>query len=119
MHVPANERNYHIFYQVLAAAAAGNPWVAERYSVQENNGGSLTDTSFTILGGAAADSVTGLIQMHDFNGREVDEATRFEQTIESLEGSGFSKADIGTILDVIVGLLFLGNVEFEHADESE
>lgn len=24
VHVPANERNYHIFYQVLAAHAAGN-----------------------------------------------------------------------------------------------
>ena len=119
MHVPGDERNYHIFYQVLAAAAAGNPWVAERYAAVESGGGGLSDTRFTILGGAAANSVTGLIQMHDFNGREVDEATRFEQTIESLEGSGFSKADIGAILDVIVGLLFLGNVEFEHADESE
>lgn len=62
VHLPDNERNFHIFYQVLAAFAANNPRVT-KYD-------DIGDTSFKILG-------TGPSKMHDFNGNEVDEATRF------------------------------------------
>ena len=61
VHLPENERNFHIFYQVLAAVAANNPRVT-KYGIG--------DTSFKILG-------TGPSKMHDFNGNEVDEAARF------------------------------------------
>ena len=108
VHVPTNERNYHIFYQVLAAFAANNPRVT-RYG----EGGGLSDTSFKILG-------TGPSQIQDFNGVPIDEAIRFEQTISSLEGSGFSTVEISSILDGIVGLMHLGNVEFvEPEDDSD
>ena len=55
--------------------------------------------------------------MNDFNGNKVDEAKRFSQTISSLEDSGFSIFEIQGIFDVVVGIMHLGNVEFDNEDE--
>ena len=64
VHVPSNERNYHIFYQLMAAVSAGNSMVMERYA-----GSGLADADFeaeTILGSAFTEGGPAIV--HDFNG---------------------------------------------------
>lgn len=96
----------------MAACAGANPYLAK----YKESG--LGETNFNIVGGSSASQLTQLT-IHDFNGLEVDEAERFEQTIKSLKSSGFLDSEITSILDVIVGILFLGNIQFEENQDTE
>ena len=54
--------------------------------------------------------------MVDFNGQKVEEAKNFEETCTALNRSGFTYDEIENIVDVIIAILFLGNVELVGND---
>lgn len=99
------ERNYHIFYQLIAGARQYG------WSDLQLHAGSQ---AFSIL---RCDNVEGL-DTRDFED--------FEATVTSLKDLGIGAAQITSIWRLLAGLLHLGNVEFvpskqkeEHATLSE
>ena len=104
MHLGQNERNYHIFYQVLAAIEAGDNRLS-KYALE-----SVDPTHFKILG-------NGPFDIQDFNGEPINEAQHFEQTILAMNRSGFSYDEIENVIDVIIAVLYLGNVSINGHDD--
>ena len=93
--LPQNERNYHIFYQVLAAMRAGDDRLS-KYQLR------ATDTcSYKILGRKN-------FEVTDFNGNLVDESKSFDTTIQAMSRSGFTYEEIENIIDVVIAILFIG-----------
>ena len=92
------ERNYHIFYQLLAAARAGSPLL-------EGLGLESGSRSFIYLGNRDATTDT------------ISDATSFENTCECLAQVGVSVEDQKALFGVIAGVLHLGNVQFEEKGE--
>lgn len=91
---PETERNYHIFYQLLAGAP----------SSERKNLGLADASTFTYLnqGGAASSSITG-----------VDDAEEFRATQEALSTVGIAVERQWQIFKVLAALLHLGNMEIK------
>ena len=109
VHVPQGERNYHFFYYLLAMSKieVSGDTVDPRLEKYQLDG---DPRKFKILG-------DGPYDLLDFNGQAVDEKARFNSTLESLLRSGFSESEVEGICDVIVALLYLGNVNFDPNEE--
>ena len=43
----------------------------------------------------------------------MDDALEFKTTLQCMKNIGFSDEEIEGILDIVVGILFLGNLQFE------
>ena len=84
-----NERNFHIFYQVMACKE-----MAKRYGLGDPKDYRYTSQSglYTIAG--------------------VNDATDFQLTLDCMKNVGFTQQEISQILDIIVAILNLGNVDF-------
>ena len=93
--LPQNERNYHIFYQVLAAINAGD----ERLSKYQLS--NADPRSYSILG-------RQIPQLTDFNGNLVDESKSFDDTIQAMSRSGFTREEIENVIDVVIAVLIVG-----------
>jgi myosin heavy subunit len=87
------ERNYHIFYQLLAAGDA-DPELQERLKLQDPELFSLTGQSGCI-------HVEGISDEKDF-----------EELMEALTVVHFSDDEKETILRIVAGVLHFGNVKF-------
>ncbi|KAJ2332627.1 Myosin type-2 heavy chain 1, partial [Coemansia sp. RSA 2673] len=102
---PATERNYHVFYQLLQAAAAGDLADAgERLGLARDDGTALTwrDFAFTAQSG----EIPG-----------VDDAVEFRTTCEALSTIGVGRAQQAQIHGVLAALLHVGNISISGASE--
>ncbi|KAJ1619311.1 P-loop containing nucleoside triphosphate hydrolase protein, partial [Pavlovales sp. CCMP2436] len=90
------ERNFHIFYQLLAGNATLRPELAAAM-------GARTPATFTFLSAPGA--------VHAIKG--VDDAAAFDETRTALRAVGLADADVALL---VAALLLLGNIRFEHSD---
>ncbi|KAF8121277.1 P-loop containing nucleoside triphosphate hydrolase protein [Boletus edulis] len=93
--VPSGERNFHIFYYLMAGASA-----EERHHLH------LADkTQYRYLGHRAGASTRA-------NGVRDDDANRFEQLKMALKSVGLSKRHVAQTCQLVAAILHLGNIEF-------
>ena len=108
VHVPAGERNFHFFYQLVSGASA-----EERASLQL---GDRTASDFRYLshhqqGGHDAElsCIVG-----------VDDAVGYVRTMEAMAALGFTRTERGEVTRLVAAILHLGDVQFVAArDGSE
>jgi len=95
------ERNFHIFYQLLAAPAA------DRAARGLDAGGYARDTMrYTMLGESATAAIEG-----------VSDADRYARTREVLGVVGVAGAPLEALFDALSGVLLLGEVTFDAAED--
>jgi myosin heavy subunit len=90
------ERNYHVFYQLLSGASAE---LLEEMGLTEM----ASDPSR-----AAYLNQSGCIKIDD-----VDDAAEFAETNASFSSLGFQEADLKQLYCIVAGILHLGNITFE------
>ena len=93
--VPSGERNFHIFYYLMAGATP-----EERQHMHLNE-----KATYRYL---AQRAVTG----RGSNGGRDDDAVRFDQLKMALKNVGFSKRHVAQTCQLIAAILHLGNLEF-------
>jgi len=93
--VPSGERNFHIFYYIVAGATQ-----EERLHLHL-----LDKTQYRYLG------QRGAVPMRQ-NGVRDDDATRFEQLKIALKSIGLSKRHVAQTCQLLAAILHLGNLEF-------
>ncbi|CAE8729512.1 unnamed protein product, partial [Polarella glacialis] len=89
------ERNYHIFYQICAAAARNLADLPQGMKLA-----AAVDFEYT----QACDSVSG-----------VDDAAEFKEVLDCMMSLGFSQVDRDSVLKVVAAVLHLGNLKFSAA----
>ncbi|KAJ1818179.1 Myosin type-2 heavy chain 1 [Coemansia sp. RSA 2675] len=99
---PPTERNYHVFYQLLQAAAAGGV-AGERLGLVAG-GRALTWRDFAFT--AASGEIPG-----------VDDAVEFRTTCDALATIGVGAAQQAQIHAVLAALLHVGNIGISGASE--
>ena len=92
------ERNYHIFYQILRGLP---PEQASRFGLDQGV------DSFRILSCSGCTEVDG-----------VDDAAEYQATLKSLEAIGATPEDHETLLRCLAAALHTSNLMFEGGDES-
>jgi len=95
------ERNYHVFYQ-LCAAASLSPDLTETFSLKDAD-------QYWYLNQSKEKASTVVPGMSDSNG--------WENTIAAMEVLGLSNAQRDDIVRVLAGILHLGNIRFAGSDE--
>ncbi|KDO30072.1 hypothetical protein SPRG_05263 [Saprolegnia parasitica CBS 223.65] len=95
VHQANGERNFHIFYELLAAAAA-NPLLRASLHLE------APVTAYAYLGGS------GCFVRQD-KVRDVDE---FQKTMRAMAIVGFEEHEKASILEIVASLLHLGNMVF-------
>ena len=93
--VPSGERNFHIFYYLVAGASS-----EERQHLHL-----LDKTTYRYLGLRGATSARP-------NGSRDDDAVRFDQLKIALKTIGFSKRHVAQTCQLVAAILHLGNLEF-------
>lgn len=96
--ISAGERNYHIFYQLLAGLPAEK---AAAVGLQ------CEPTSFRVL------NASGCIEIEDVN-----DAAEYAATMEALHAVGATPADVDTLVHALAAVLHMGNIEFESIDDA-
>lgn len=101
VHQQAGERNYHVFYQLLAACTA--------------------DPNFGIVNGLhkSVDEYNYLSDPHSSYLYNMDEATSFSDVETSLEVLGINKGQQKQLFQVVACVLRLGNVHFKAAESAD
>jgi myosin-1 len=90
-----NERNYHIFYQLLSGSDAAMK--ARLHLRSPSDYHYLNQSECYKIGG-------------------VDDSDEFKDVIEAMKTLQFSPATIESIFSIIAGILLVGNIEFETLD---
>lgn len=94
VHQGQGERNYHIFYQVCAGAMS-------------NFKLALDDPSyFNYLNQSGCMDVPGMDDEHEY-----------QEVLESMQKLKFTNEEINSILQIVAGVLHLGNLEFKEKGE--
>ena len=88
-----NERNYHIFYQMLSQANANRPELRNCLL------GNKSPSDFNYLGNS-----------RDYEVPTINDAADFEETIQAMKLLEFSESLIMTILEITSAVLYLGNI---------
>ncbi|ETV75447.1 hypothetical protein, variant [Aphanomyces astaci] len=94
------ERNYHIFYQLLAAPQE----FRDRVELPDAD-----PTAFPFLRGVAGD---------DGNTLNESDADFFERTLKGLTTLGISESDQMSVFGVVAAILHLGRVDFKGGDQA-
>ncbi|EQC35904.1 hypothetical protein SDRG_06652 [Saprolegnia diclina VS20] len=95
VHQAHGERNFHIFYELLAAAAA-NPLLRASLHLE------APVTAYAYLGGSGC-------YVRQDNVRDEDE---FQKTMRAMAIVGFEEHEKASILEIVASLLHLGNMVF-------
>jgi myosin heavy subunit len=88
----SNERNYHIFYQLIAGA---DPATKQRLHLRQPE-------AYNYLIGSGCYRIQG-----------VDDAQEFQDVLEAMKTLQFSSSTIDSMFKIISGILLLGNIDFE------
>lgn len=99
------ERNYHIFYQLCAAAARG---VDENGIFYVDN-----ELSLDLTGYEDHSTFRYLTKSSWFELDGIDDAEQLVRTLQAMKTVGMSKDEMEDILRVVGGVLYLGNLTFE------
>lgn len=91
------ERNYHFFYQICAGASEEE---REKYKI-------LPASEFAYLNKGECLEIDG-----------VDDMKNYEETRECMRVLGFTDEEQESIMRIVMGILHLGNVEFEGDDSA-
>lgn len=97
MYQPESERNYHIFYQLLAGAAP-----KERKDLSLST--TFSDFAYLAGGGPSSTPIPG-----------VDDAKEFRETQNALSTVGISVERQWSIFKILAALLHLGNVKITQS----
>uniref|UniRef100_A0A7M4FW44 Unconventional myosin-Ie-like n=1 Tax=Crocodylus porosus TaxID=8502 RepID=A0A7M4FW44_CROPO len=89
------ERNFHIYYQLLVGASPE----------QRENLGITTPDYYYYLNQAAA-----------YTAADVDDRRDFDETLTAMDVVGLSGEEQALVLQIVAGILHLGNVGFRDAD---
>ena len=89
-----NERNYHIFYQIIAGSA-NDPSMKQKYKLR-------APLDYNYLNQSGCLKING-----------VDDAMEFKDVLEAMETLQFTPATVDNILKILSGILLLGNMTFE------
>lgn len=92
----ASERNYHVFYQLLAGAPSA---LKKRLHIPEN----ADPKKFSYLASGAA-HIDG-----------VDDSQLYIKLVDAFRIMGFAPAQVDEIMGVVAAILFLGQIEFRPA----
>jgi myosin heavy subunit len=87
-----DERNYHIFYQIIAAADSAMKTRLKLKSPQD----------YFYLNQSGCMQIKG-----------VDDAQEFKEVLEAMQTLQFSASTVEAILKILAGILLLGNLQFE------
>lgn len=98
-----NERNFHIFYQLLASAEH-----KEKFDLKEPE-------DYWYLNQHAEDEGADVI--YEIDG--MDDAEEFAITLACMKTVGFNETEIAEIQSILVAVLSLGNVGFAEAKRGE
>lgn len=91
------ERNYHFFYQICAGASEAD---RKKYKILP------PDEYFYLLQGECIE-IEG-----------VDDKQAYKRTLKCLKSLGFSEEDIEWVKRIVIGILYLGNIEFVGEDKA-
>ncbi|VDM30812.1 unnamed protein product [Hydatigera taeniaeformis] len=97
-----NERNYHIFYQLLAAAS--DPKLKKTYS---------------FLNEMALDRSATYHYAAKWRETETDDLEDFVITLQSMKDLHFSDDEVKTVLKILAAILHLGNVTYEEISRGD
>jgi len=95
-----NERNYHIFYYLLNG-------------IEEKQRKSME------LEGFSMESLNYLNKSQCFQVANIDDKRGFHEVMQSFEDLGFNPCEIQEILEILTGILLLGNLEFSNENLSD
>eukprot|EP01071_Lankesteria_metandrocarpae_P013321 Lankesteria_metandrocarpae@DN704_c0_g1_i1.p1 len=112
-HQLEGERNYHMLYQLCAAAAAGTDEAGIYKFPQRIKEG--TPCEFDMSKYASFDNFRYLTKSSCSTLQRVDDVEEFENTILAMQTIGIPFADQSAMLKVVAAVLYVGNVDFESA----
>lgn len=104
------ERNYHIFYQMLAAASRGIHGASYPDGVDLSFLAGRSAESFAYLGGGSAQ-----VPSHF---KRPNEDADFYETISAFRTIGLSSAEISALVHVLAAVLHLGDINFESTNQN-
>ena len=87
-----NERNFHIFYQICNGTTST---IKANYTI-------LQPSQYYYLNQSNCLTINGIKDSNNFN-----------NTKECMETIGLSKDEIKSVIQMIVGILYLGNIDFD------
>eukprot|EP01043_Picozoa_sp_COSAG02_P044419 COSAG02_NODE_3965_length_5977_cov_9.580810_3_plen_692_part_00 len=96
--ISVGERNYHIFYQLLAGLPTEK---ASAVGLQHE------PTTFRVL------KASGCMEIV-----HVDDAAEYTATMESLHAVGASPSDVDTFIHALAAVLHIGNIQFDSIDDA-
>ena len=97
----AGERNFHVFYQLLAAPAL----VSEPVALRASNGDILGPLAFAFTAGGGEESIATKIE-------GLTDAARFETTLRALDLIGVTSSDRRLMWEMLAGIFHLGQLAF-------
>lgn len=100
----ATERNYHIFYQLLAHANSAGAHGAE----MKTSLGLGTAQDYAILNGSGCYQIEG-----------VDDAEEFKATMKAMKQLQFDDTQVGVVFKIVAAILHLGNIQFERETDEK
>jgi myosin heavy subunit len=101
---PPSERNYHIFYQLVAGAS---PALRQKFELMGPSGPRRVE-SFRYLNRSGCTAVDGINDVEDM-----------ESTTASMEAVGMVSAEQEEVLRLVAGVLHLGNITFTPSADEE
>jgi len=103
--ISADERSFHIFYQLLAGCPEG---LRERLFLPGVNVGTSSSSSFAYLAQSSVATLAG-----------TDDRAAFEETVAAMKVIGLDEEQIEAVLEVVSAVLHLGNIRFEGAMDAK
>ena len=118
------ERNFHIFYQCCAAAAAfGDTYDFPQFPkrTRSGDGNGAEKISLDLRGFSDHSQFHYLTRSSVISLEDVDDLIEFEKTIAAMRTIGIPNSDINAILNSIASTLLLGNTNFvmKNIDNTE
>lgn len=106
-----DERNFHVFYQLLAGASADDRRRLSLVDAAENNY-LLQRPSTTEGGGAAQPECT-------IRAGEIDDKEEYTLLRVAMDACGFERLDVSGVFRIVAGILQLGNVTFKPTSPTD
>ncbi|KAI9996698.1 hypothetical protein PInf_014441 [Phytophthora infestans] len=113
------ERNYHIFYEMAigAAPAARKRWFLDPpkgHTMPPGDHGEVTDATRQFL------HYRNLNQSECYERRDgVKDSDMFRRVMDAMDIVGFTQVERAGIFDILAALMHIGNLSFEHDENSD